>query len=157
MSQNDGESLKAIMAGTVAVLNQVTSLEPFLPDLSPDDRERVDAYVARASAEATLRAYKSDWRLFCAWCGENGYRPLPAAPATVAAFLTLLAERGFVPAEPRRTKRGTVLERRDPVPLGRATVGRRLAAIVFAHRAADMEPPTTQPVDRRGKGTPLAG
>ena len=48
MSQNDGESLKAIMAGTVAVLNQVTSLEPFLPDLSPDDRERVDAYVARA-------------------------------------------------------------------------------------------------------------
>ena len=145
MSQNDGENLEAIMAGAVVVLDQVTSLKPFLPDLSPDDRERVDAYVARASAEATLRAYKSDWRLYCAWCGENGYRPLPAAPATVAAFLTLLAERGFVPAEPRRTKRGTVLERRDPVPLGRATIGRRLAAIVFAHRAADMAPPTTQP------------
>ena len=139
------ENLDELVAGAVVVLDQVTSLEPYLPQLAPDDRERVDAYVGRASAEATLRAYKSDWRLFCAWCGENGYRPLPATPGTVAAFLTLLAERGFVPVERRRTKRGKVLERKEPVPLGRATVGRRLAAIVFAHRAADIEPPTTQP------------
>lgn len=138
------DNLEAIMAGAVVVLDQVTSLEPYLPQLASDDRERVDAYVARASADATLRAYKSDWRLFCAWCEENGYRPLPATPATVAAFLTLLAERGFVPAEPRRTKRGKLLPRKEPVPLGRATIGRRLAAIVFAHRAADLEPPTTQ-------------
>lgn len=141
----EAENLDAIMAGAVVVLDRVTSLEPILPHLAPDDRERVDAYVARASAEATLRAYRSDWQLFCAWCGENGYRPLPATPATVAAFLTLLAERGFVPAEPRRTKRGRLLPRKGPAPLGRATIGRRLAAIVFAHRAADMEPPTTQP------------
>jgi len=139
------EDLDAIMAGAVIVLDQVTSLEPFLPQLAADDRDRVDAYVARASADATLRAYKSDWRLFCAWCGENGYCPLPATPATVAAFMTLLAERGFVPAEPRRTKRGKMLPRKEPAPLGRATIGRRLAAIVFAHRAADVEPPTTQP------------
>lgn len=96
----------ATIASAMVVLDHIATLEPFLPELAPSDRERVDAYVARASAEATLRAYKSDWRLFCAWCGENGYRPLPAKPATVAAFLTLLAERGFVPAEPRRTKRG---------------------------------------------------
>lgn len=142
---HEAGDLAAIVGGAVVLLDQVTSLEPFLPDLTPGDRERVDAYVARASAEATLRAYKSDWRLFCAWCGENGYCPLPASPATVAGFLTLLAERGFVPTEPRRTKRGVVLPRKAPVPLGRATIGRRLAAIVFAHRAADLEPPTTQP------------
>jgi integrase len=141
----DADNLDAIMAGALVVLDQVTSLEPFLPQLAPDDRERVDAYVARASAAATLRAYKSDWRLFCVWCAENGYRPLPASPASVAAFLTLLAERGFVPAEPRRTKRGKLLPRKQPAPLGRATIERRLAAIVFAHRAADMEPPTSQP------------
>ena len=76
---------------------------------------------------------------------RGGYRPLPATPATVAAFLTLLAERGFSPQELRRTKRGTMLPRKEPVPLGRATIGRRLAAIVFAHRAADVEPPTSQP------------
>nr|WP_277924456.1 tyrosine-type recombinase/integrase [Sphingomonas sp. CROZ-RG-20F-R02-07] len=133
------------MAGMPAIVDPPASLAPFLPELAPDDRERVDGYVARASADATLRAYQSDWRLFCAWCAENGYRALPATPSTVAAFLTLLAERGFVPAEPRRTKRGRVQPPKPPVPLGRSTIGRRLAAIVFAHRAADVEPPTSQP------------
>lgn len=141
----EGVDLDAIVAGAVVVLDQVTSLEPYLPDLSPGDRERVDAYVGRASADATLRAYKSDWRLFCAWCAEAGYRPLPATPGTVAAFLTLLAETGFSPREPLRTKGGRIIPRQEPRPLGKATIGRRLAAIVFAHRAADMEPPTTQP------------
>lgn len=141
----DGSDLDAIVAGAVVVLDQVTALEPYLPELTPGDRERVDAFVSRASADATLRAYRSDWRLFCAWCAEAGYCPLPATPVTVAAFLTLLAEDGFSPREPRRTKRGIVLPRKEPKPLGKATIGRRLAAIVFAHRAADMEPPTTQP------------
>lgn len=139
------DDLDKIVAGAIAVLDHVETLEPYLLSLTPGDRERVDAYVARASADATLRAYKSDWRLFCAWCGESGYRPLPATPATVAAFLTLLAAEGFVPREPRRTKRGIVLARKPPRPLGKATIGRRLAAIVFAHRAADVEPPTSQP------------
>ena len=139
------EDVGAIVAGALVVLDQVDSLEPYLPDLTPGDRERVERYVGRASADATLRAYESDWRLFCAWCAEAGYRPLPATPATVAAFLTLLADAGFVPREPRTTKRGIVLPSKEPVPLGKATIGRRLAAIVFAHRAADQEPPTTQP------------
>lgn len=80
-------------AGDLVVADQVSALAAYLPDLAPDDRERVDGYVARASAEATLRAYQSDWRLFCAWCEESGYQSLPATPAIVAAFLTLLAER----------------------------------------------------------------
>lgn len=106
---------------------------PYLPELAPGDAERVEAYVGRASAEATLRAYRSDWALFAAWCAEAGYRPLPASPATVAAFLTLLAERGWAPpGAPAGQAR----------PLSRATIGRRLAAIVFAHRAAGLDPPT---------------
>lgn len=141
----ESEDLAAIVAGAVVVLDKVTSLEPYLPDLKPEDRERVDSYVGRASADATLLAYKSDWRLFCEWCAENQYRPLPATPATVAAFLTLLAETGFVPREPRRSKRGKILPAKAPAPLGKATIGRRLAAIVFAHRAAGAEPPTSQP------------
>lgn len=112
------------------------------PDLAPGDRERVDAYAARAASPATLRAYRSDWALFCAWCEENSYRAMPAAPATVAAFLTLLAERGYSPA---LTKSGRDRATRNPTPLARATIGRRLAAIVFAHRAAGMDPPTAQP------------
>lgn len=145
MAAVEGGDLDAIVADAVVVLDQVASLEPHLPELAPDDRERVDAYVSRASADATLRAYKSDWRLFCAWCAEARYAPLPATPSTVAAFLTLLAERGYSPTDPRFTRRGKLLPRKEPAPLGKATIGRRLAAIVFAHRAAGMEPPTSQP------------
>ena len=93
----DPSDLADIVADALVVVDQVQSLEPYLPQLAPDDRELVDDYVRRASADATLRAYRSDWRLFCAWCQESGYRPLPATPATVAAFLTLLAESGFSP------------------------------------------------------------
>jgi hypothetical protein len=139
----DPSDLAGIVADALVVVDQVQSLEPFLPQLAPGDRERVDDYVRRASADATLRAYKSDWRLFCACARKAVIGRSPATPATVAAFLTLLAESGFSPQELRRTKRGTVLPRKAPVPLGRATIGRRLAAIVFAHRAADVEPPTS--------------
>ena len=124
------------------MVGQVKAIASYLPNLASDDRDRVDKYVARASAAATLRAYQSDWRLFCAWCDESGYRSLPATPAIVAAFLTLLAERGFVAQGPQRSRGG-----RAPVakPLGRSTISRRLAAIVFAHRAAGIDPPTHQP------------
>jgi len=141
----DAPGADPAIAAAVALVDRVEALEPYLPDLSPSDRERVERYVGRASADATLRAYKSDWRLFCAWCQENGYAPLPAAPAVVAAFVTLLAETGFVPAQPRRSKRGAVLAMKAAAPLGRATIGRRLAAIVFAHRAAGLDPPTARP------------
>lgn len=111
------------LVGDLVVADQVSALAAYLPDLAPDDRERVDGYVARASAEATLRAYQSDWRLFCAWCEESGYQSLPATPAIVAAFLTLLAERGFAPRTPHRARGGREALAK---PLGRSTIGRRL-------------------------------
>lgn len=53
--------------GPAAMPMEVTGIsELWLPDLAPDDRERVERYVGRASAEATLRAYRSDWQLFVA-------------------------------------------------------------------------------------------
>ena len=30
------------------------------------------AYLERAKAPGTLRAYRADWRHFAAWCGERG-------------------------------------------------------------------------------------
>lgn len=131
-----------ILTGTLVVTDRVDTVAAYLPDLAPDDRERVDGFVARASADATLRAYRSDWRLFCAWCEERGYRPLPASPAIVAAFVTLLAETGFAPRGAE-----TMGGDRPPAakPLSRSTISRRLAAIVFAHRAAGVDPPTQQP------------
>ncbi len=105
-------------------------LAPELPGLSSDDSERVHKYTLRASATNTLRAYKSDWRLFVAWCAERGYTALPASPETTAAYLTDLAENGSSHTRGRK--------------LAKSTIGRKLAAIVFAHRVAEYDPPTQQ-------------
>ena len=138
-------SLDAIINRALTVLDRVEPQELYLPDLAPDDQERVDHFLRRGRAEATLQSYRSDWDLFLAWCSERRYRPLPAAPATVAAFLTELATTGFTPAADQFTKTGKLRVRREPKPLTRATIDRRLAAIVFAHRMGKVEPPTSQP------------
>lgn len=117
-------------SAALVVLDRIDALAPLLPGLDAGDQDRVDRYVSRASAAATLRAYRSDWRMFVAWCAARKYQPLPATPKTVAAFLTELAESGT--------------DRTAGKGLSKASVGRRLAAIVFAHRAADLTPPTAQ-------------
>lgn len=119
-----------------AVPSNSLAIAPALPlqsaieAITSDDQERIAFFVERASADATRRAYRSDWRLFTAWCDERGYCPLPATPIVTAAFLSELAATGSVHSAGR--------------PLSSASIGRRLAAIVFAHRAAHVEPPTTQ-------------
>src|SRR5690606_5693542 len=77
-------------------------------------------YAGRARAPRTLRAYDGDWRRFTAWCEERGRVSLPAAPATVALYLTELAHAG------RRV----------------TTLRRARAAIAVAHRARGFECPT---------------
>lgn len=130
-AESDPKSVnEAIAAATDMALAIVAPRAPILLGLELDDQERVARYVERASADETLRAYRSDWKMFTAWCGARGLVPLPATPATTAAFLTHLAEHGTA-----RTK---------GVGLSRSSIGRRLAAIVFAHRAADTVPPTAQ-------------
>ena len=50
------------------------------------------ALARKAAAPATLRAYKADWTHYAAWCATAGFVPVPAAPATVGAYLASLAE-----------------------------------------------------------------
>src|SRR5580704_16816883 len=49
--------------------------------------EAAAAYAMAEKAPGTRRAYKSDFAIFQVWCADRGASPLPAAPATVAAFL----------------------------------------------------------------------
>ena len=49
------------------------------------------ALAKQATAAATLRAYKADWTHFSAWCAGHGFVSVPAAPATVGAYLASLA------------------------------------------------------------------
>ncbi len=73
------------------------------------------ALARKAAAPATLRAYKADWTHYAAWCAGHGFVPVPAAPATVGAYLASLA--------------GTHAP---------STIRRRLAALGKMHRFNDL-------------------
>lgn len=77
------------------------------------------AYAADARAASTKRAYASDLKLFSAWCEALGLESLPASPATVALYLTHMAEAGKKVA----------------------TIGRALAAISVLHTVSGMPSP----------------
>jgi site-specific recombinase XerD len=52
------------------------------------------AFTEQEKSEGTRRAYRSDWRIFTAWCSARDLAPLPAAPETVARFLSTEATAG---------------------------------------------------------------
>jgi site-specific recombinase XerD len=87
--------------------------------LAPELEEAV-GYAKAEKAEATRRAYNSDFDLFRSWCAAKRVSALPASPEAVAAFLATEANRGVKVA----------------------TISRRLAAIRYAHKLAGHEPPT---------------
>ena len=55
----------------------------------------------KATAAATLRAYKDDWTHFYDWCAVHGFVAVPAAPAIVGTYLASLAD-SHAPATIRR-------------------------------------------------------
>ena len=77
-------------------------------------------YITAARAPHTLRGYRSDLADFSTWCTGSGAAPIPAAASTITGYLTMLATAG--------------------ASVG--TMSRRLSAIKFAHRAADLPDPT---------------
>lgn len=80
----------------------------------------VRAYQRASKADATVRAYTADAKAFEAWCLRYGFRSLPASPEAVAGFLVAEAEGGR----------------------SASTIGRRLAAIRYAHKLAKAPDPT---------------
>ena len=94
-------------------------LAPVGGALSPRLAEAVEAakaYAKRALADETLRAYRTDFADFEAWCAASGVVPLPAPPAAVAAYLASMA-----------------------ATHSRSALDRRLAAIGHAHRLRDLD------------------
>ncbi|AEH09640.1 integrase family protein [Candidatus Protofrankia datiscae] len=93
--------------------------------LPSDLVERVADYARAARAASTWRAYETDLRHFAAWCAERSPHlvALPALPATVAGYLTALADAGYKPT----------------------TIRRRLAAISVAHQLGRHPNPATSP------------
>jgi integrase len=75
--------------------------------------DRAAGLAEGARAEATRRAYRSDWTHFEGWCLAQGLMPLPAIPTTVGLYLAAHAD-----------------------ALSVATLTRRLSSIATAHRLA---------------------
>jgi site-specific recombinase XerD len=89
----------------------------------------VAAHYARAEkAPATRRAYRSDYKVFLAWCCDRAVNALPASADVVAAFLASEATRSIKPS----------------------TISRRLAAIHYTHKLAEHPSPV---LDERVRGT----
>ena len=85
--------------------------------------QKADAFRAASKAPATVRAYASAWRAFCAWCAARPVPALPAAPATVATYL---ADR----AAPETGR-----------PLKAASLWQHAAAVAKAHKLAGLPSP----------------
>lgn len=83
--------------------------------------EAAHTYAAHDKAASTRRAYRADLKIFAAWCRAHGLEAMPAAPETVATFLAAQAQQG----------------------VKASTLGRRIAAIKYAHELAGHESPTS--------------
>jgi site-specific recombinase XerD len=77
-------------------------------------------YAKAEKADATRRAYGTDFRLFREWCEAKGVSALPAAPETMAAYLAHGVREGAKAS----------------------TLSRRVAAIRYAHKLASLPTPT---------------
>jgi site-specific recombinase XerD len=103
------------MSTALALLSDGSSLPAAL---GPDLAAAVDLAKAEKAA-ATRKAYGTDFRRFSEWCDSRGVSALPAAPETVASYLA--AHAGTSKA---------------------STLGRRIAAIRYAHKLAGLSLPT---------------
>jgi site-specific recombinase XerC len=93
---------------------------PAVPAVLEDELELAADFAKASRARATQDAYRSDFRIFESWCRPRGLRALPATAESLCAFLADEASAG------RRA----------------STLGRRLAAIRYFHRAAGYDTPT---------------
>jgi site-specific recombinase XerD len=90
------------------------------PALPAADIEKAADLARQEKAKATQRAYGSDFDIFRTWCAVRGVIALPATAESVAAFLACEVETGIRPS----------------------TIGRRVAAIRYAHKLAGHAVPT---------------
>jgi integrase len=90
--------------------------------IAPELADQARGFLRASSAEATRRAYASDWRHFTAWCEAHKVGALPASGESVAVYLADMAGAFKV-----------------------STIQRRLAAIAEAHRAAGLPSPRGDP------------
>lgn len=106
-------------------MNALTIIPPSavpmtLADLAEAEMSAAMGFAVAEKSAGTRRAYRSDMRIFVAWCRERCLTSMPATAETVARFLS---------SQATNEKKAS-------------TIGRRAAAIAYAHKLAGHEPPT---------------
>ena len=104
----------------------------------PTRQSKAASYRARASADATVRAYASDMAAYGRWCSANGLAPLPATPQAVGDYLAACGEGYAMPTLRRRVaaiakasaSAGHPLDTRHP------SIAETLAGIARTHGTA---------------------
>ena len=123
----------------------------------------------RRPATNTRRAYRQQWAAFTTWASAQGYPSLPAADATLAAYLTRLVGQGQALASIRQA-RGAVVKAHQlagfPTPTGPVTatallgIGRSIGAAqgqaVYLGQAAMTALAAIRPADVDG-AAPIFG
>lgn len=111
--------------------------EAFAEDAFAEDVAGAKDFSQKALSERTRKAYRRAWSDFTGYCEGIGKSPLPARPATVAAYLNRRARA-------RPTGRG-VPKDRSGEGLAASTLEQRLAAIKHHHESEGHASPTTHP------------
>jgi len=115
-------TVRPVFAGRTGKTEPSCNIDTLVAELRIAARAAADT----SRAQSTERAYRNDWRDFCAFASLIGRDCHPAEPETVALYVTDLARRGRAPA----------------------TIARRLVAIAVYHRAAGHASPTEHGVVR---------
>ncbi|MFC3997525.1 site-specific integrase [Nocardiopsis sediminis] len=121
--------------GAHGVLVDTRALEDVRRRFDDEQAAALGRYLASAQSPNTLRAYRSDWVAFGAWCLAEGRRSLPADPVDVAVYLAAAAD---------------TLREGDPArwALSPSTLERKAAAIAAVHGAHGLASPTRADVVR---------
>ncbi|WP_253775050.1 site-specific integrase [Goodfellowiella coeruleoviolacea] len=115
------------------VLIDLDRLEAVRQRFDLDQATSLGSYLQAAQSPNTLRAYRSDWVAWAAWCLAEGRQALPADPLDVAVYLAAAAD--------------TVRES-GGWAFSPSTLERKAAAIAAVHAANGLPSPTRTDVVR---------
>ncbi|MEU4443708.1 site-specific integrase [Actinosynnema sp. NPDC050801] len=109
------------------------ALEQVRRRFDTEQAEALSTYLRAAQSANTLRAYRSDWVAWAAWCEAEGRVALPADPVDVAVYLAVAANATKADGSPA---------------FGPSTLERKAAAIAAVHAAGGLPSPTRSDVVR---------
>lgn len=118
---------------THPVLVDLAALEQVRRRFDDEQAAALAGYLSAAQSPNTLRAYRSDWVAWAAWCEQEHRQALPADPVDVAVYLAVAAESAKPDGSPAFSP---------------STLERKAAAIAAVHAAGGLPSPTRADVVR---------